>query len=163
MNLEKGKEIFFEFSGNRFYIDRECPGEYKKCKVPKNIEQQWVEEIKADLLSEIKVQKGYYKVALINRYIPLLNNESAIDFLIEILRGKDLDTFSMIILLESLKQYLSHNLSEATAQKIKNALVSGKKIVLTQKIKIDDQYKSLSYMADYDFSNENILERINRI
>lgn len=28
---------------------------------------------------------------------------------------------------------------------------------------IDNQYKSLPYMADYDFTNENILKRINNI
>lgn len=163
MDLEKGRQIFFRFRGSRFYIDRECPDEYKKCAVPKSIEQQWVEEIKIDLLSKIKAQKGCCRVALVNRYIPLLDNELAVEFLIEELNKKDLDTFSMIILLERLKQYLSCNLSEATAKKVENTLAFCKKIMLTQKIEIDDQYKSLSYMADYDFFNENILKRINRI
>ena len=53
MDLEKGKQIFFRFNGSRFHIDRECPDEYKKCGVPKNVEQQWLEEIKIDFLKNI--------------------------------------------------------------------------------------------------------------
>lgn len=163
MNIEKGKQIFFEFSGNHFHIDRECPDEYKKCGVPKDVEQQWLDEIKTDLLSKIKVSKGHAQVVLINRYISLLANELAVEFLIRVLKQTDLDTFSRIILLETLKQYLSCGLSEVMVEEIENILAYGKKIMLTQKITIDDQYKSISYMADYDFSDENILKRINRI
>lgn len=159
MDLEKGKQIFWEFSGNRFHIDRE---EYKKCEVPKNTEQQWLNEIKIDLLSKIKVSKGSAKLYGF-RYIPFLDTESAIDFLIAVLKQKDLDTFSTIILSEKLKQHLSCDLSEVTAKKIKSTLAFGKEKMLTQKIEIDDRYKSLSYMADYDFSDENILKRIRRI
>lgn len=65
MDLEKGKQIFWEFSGNRFHIDRE---EYKKCEVPKNTEQQWLNEIKIDLLSKIKVSKGSDQVVWISLY-----------------------------------------------------------------------------------------------
>lgn len=97
------------------------------------------------------------------RYIPFLDTESAIDFLIAVLKQKDLDTFSTIILSEKLKQHLSCDLSEVTAKKIKSTLAFGKEKMLTQKIEIDDRYKSLSYMADYDFSDENILKRIRRI
>lgn len=163
MDLEKGKQIFLKFGGSRFHIDRECPDEYKKCRVPKNIEQQWLEEIKSDLLLNIKVKKGCSKVTLINHYITLLDDEMAIEFLIEIINQKDLDTFSNIILMESLKRYLSSDISNAIAEKIKNTLVSEKMVMLTRKIEIDDQYKALPYMADYDFSNENILKRINGI
>lgn len=35
MDLEKGKQIFLKFGVSRFHIDRECPDEYKKCRVPK--------------------------------------------------------------------------------------------------------------------------------
>ena len=163
MDLEKGKQIFFRFNGSRFHIDRECPDEYKKCGVPKSIEQQWLEEIKINLLRKINIEKGSSKVVLINNYIQLLDNKLAIEFLIEVLNQEDLDTLSMIILLERLKQYLNYNLSEETREKIKNIILALKKTMLTQKIEIDNKYKELSYMNGYDFSNENIIKRIKKI
>lgn len=131
--------------------------------MPKDVEQQWLDEIKKDLLSKSKDSKGHAQVVLLNRYIPLLANELAVEFLIGVLKQTELDTFSRIILLETLKQYLSCDLSEVMVKEIESILAYGKKIMLTQKITIDDQYKSISYMADYDFSDENILKRINRI
>ena len=46
MDLEKGKRIFFKFNGSHFYLDRECYDAYNKCDILKEIEQQWIEEIK---------------------------------------------------------------------------------------------------------------------
>lgn len=163
MDLEKGKRIFFRFNGSCFHIDRDCPDEYKKCGVPKDIEQQWLEEIKINFLTNINVEKGCSKVILINNYIQLLDNESAVDFLIEILNQMELDTFSMIIVLETLKQYLSYSISEKQKERINSSLILFKNVMLSQKIEVDDKYKGLSYMNNYDFSDENVIKRINRI
>lgn len=163
MDLEKGKQIFFRYKGSRFHIDRECPKEYKQCKVPKDIEQQWLEEIKINLLREINIEKGHNKVILINHYIQLLDNESAVHFVIEILNQTDLDTFSMIILAETLKHYISTDISEQLKQEINNLLLILKKIMLNGEIKIDESYKKNPYMKDYDFTKENTIKRINKL
>ena len=47
MNIKKGKEIFFKYHGSQFYIDRELGDEYKKCRIPKFMEEQWLKEISA--------------------------------------------------------------------------------------------------------------------
>ncbi len=163
MDLEKGKQIFFRYNGSRFHIDRECPNEYKQCKVPKDIEQQWLEEIKINLLREISIEKGYNKVILINHYIQLLDNESAVHFVIEILNQTDLDTFSMIILAETLKHYISTDISKQLKQEINKLLLILKKIMLNGEIKIDESYKKNPYMKDYDFTKENTIKRINKL
>lgn len=163
MNLEKGKQIFFRFNGSRFHIDRECYNEYKKCGIPKEIEQQWLEEIKINFLTNISVEKGYYKVGLINNYIQLLDNTSAVSFLIKILNQADLDTFSMLILAETLKNYLSAYVSEQLKEEINKLLLMLKKLMLDNEIKIDESYKKNRYMKDYDFTKENIIKRIKKI
>ena len=163
MNLEKGKQIFYRFNGSRFHIDRECYDEYKKCGIPKEIEQQWLEEIKINFLTNISVEKGYYKVVLINNYIQLLDNTSAVSFLIKILTQADLDTFSMLILAETLKNYLSSYVSEQEKEEINKLLLMLKKLMLDNEIKIDESYRKNRYMKDYDFTKENIIKRIKKI
>ena len=163
MDLEKGKQIFFRFNGSRFHIDRECPDEYKKCGVPNSVEKQWLEEIKIDFLKNISVESGHSKVILINNYIQLLDNESAVHFVIEVLNQTDLDTFSMIILAETLKHYKSAYISERLKQEINKLLLLLKKIMLNGEIKIDDSYKKDPYMKDHDFTKENIINRINKL
>lgn len=163
MDLEKGKQIFFKYDGSHFNIDTECPKEYKKCEIPKEIEQQWLEEIKDNFLKSIDVEKGSHRVALINRYIQLLDNTSAVYFLIEMLNKKDLDTFSMIILAESIKHYLSLNISDGLKEKINILLLQLKDVMLSGEIKIDECYKKAWYMKDYDFSTANIVKRINKL
>lgn len=163
MDLEKGKQIFFRFNGSRFHIDRECQDEYKKCRVPKNIELEWLEEIKINFLNKISVEKGNDKVVLINNYIQLLDNSSAVCFLLKILKLNDLDTFSMIILAETLKHYLSSYVSDSLKKEINNLLLLLKKMMLNNEIKIDASYKKNPYMKDYDFTEENIIKRIKNI
>ena len=48
-------------------------------------------------------------------------------------------------------------------EKIEAKVKVYKDIALKQEIVIDDYYKKLSYMKDYDFSPENIIKRITEI
>jgi len=163
MDLKKGKQIFFKYSGSRFHIDRECPNEYKQCRVPKDVEKQWLEEIKINSLRKIRVVRGHNKVILINHYIQLLDNKSAVRFLIDILNQIDLDTFSMIILAETLRHYVSRNIPESLKQESNKLLLILKKKMLNGEIEVDETYKKNPYMKDYDFTKENIIKRINKL
>ena len=163
MNLKKGKQIFFKYNGSRFHIDRECPNEYKQCGVPKDVEQQWLEQIKIISLRNISVERGYNKVILINHYIQLLDNESSVRFLIDILNKTELDTFSMISLAETLRHYISRNIPEQLKQESEKLLLILKKKMLNGEIEVDDTYKKNPYMKDYDFTKENIIKRINKL
>lgn len=163
MDFKKGKQIFFKYNGSRFHIDRECPNEYKQCRVSKDIEQQWLEEIKINLLRNITVERGYNKVISINHYIQLLDNKSAVLFLIDILNQTNLDTFSMIILAETLRHYVSGYVPEQLKQESKTLLLILKQKMLNGEIEIDESYKKDLYMKDYDFTKENIIKRINKL
>lgn len=162
MDLEKGKRIFYMCNGSHFFIDREYPKEYKKCRVPKEIEEQWLEEIKNNFLTNIDVKKGADRVTYISYYIHLLDGASAVRFLFEILKKTDFDTFSLIILAETLK-HLSKDVSEQLKEEINNLLLKLKKMMLSNEIIIDESYKRKPGMKDYDFSNENVIRRINKI
>lgn len=163
MDLEKGREIFFKYNGSRFYIDRECPNEYKKCGIPLEIEKQWLEEIKHDLLVKVKELKGAYRMQAINDYIQISDFASSICLLSEILLESGVDTFSSIILLETLKQYLRRNISDNLKRDIEKTIIDSKKKLLEKEISVDDSYKNLNYMIDYDFSKDSIMNRINKL
>lgn len=163
MDLKKGKQIFFKYNGSHFHIDRECPNEYKQCRVPKDVEQQWLEEIKINSLRNISVERGHNKVILINHYIQLLDNNSAVRFLIDSLNQTYLDTFSMIILAETLRHYVSKNIPEQLKQESNKLLLMLKKKMLNGEIEVDETYKKNPYMKDYDFTKENIIKRINKL
>ena len=96
-------------------------------------------------------------------YQKILINNGAVHFVIEVLNQTDLDTFSMIILAETLKHYKSAYISERLKQEINKLLLILKKIMLNGEIKIDESYKKNPYMKDYDFTKENIINRINKL
>ena len=74
-----------------------------------------------------------------------------------------LDTFSMIILAETLKHYISTDISEQLKQESNKTLLILKKLMLNSEIRIDESYKKNPYMKDYDFTKENISRRINKL
>lgn len=114
-------------------------------------------------MKNISVERGFQRVTFVNRYIQLLDNSSAVCFLIKFLSETDLDTFSMIILSETLKHYLSLSISDNLKKKIEKLLFKLKKYMLDNEIKIDASYKKNPYMKDYDFSKIMLIERINRL
>lgn len=162
-NFEKAKEIFYANSGSHFRMwQNGVITEYEKYMVPKSIENMWLSEIKKSILAKIKLSNNHQKVILINSYVHLLDNISAIEFLINTLDEYCGDTFSFIILIENLKQFYN-KVNNDLKEKIKSKIIKYKCEVLNQKIIIDDYYKTLSYMRDYDFSLEGIIERINKL
>ena len=101
MEIEKCKQIFFKYNGSHFHIDRELGDEYRKCKIPKEIEDQWLEEIKKVLYGKVLKTKGNERISAMTDYIQIISDEDAIKFLINILHHVELDTFSSIIIVES--------------------------------------------------------------
>jgi hypothetical protein len=163
MEIEKCKQIFFKYNGSHFHIDRELGDEYRKCKIPKEIEDQWLEEIKKVLYGKVLKTKGNERISAMTDYIQIISDEDAIKFLINILHHVELDTFSSIIIVESLKDYLHKNIDSILKQSIKNEINMTKEKILNNKVIIDDSFKKLPYMKDYDFSDNAIVDRINKI
>ena len=162
-NYKEAQIIFFSHGGNYFHMwQDDVLTEYEKYKVPKTIENMWLNDIKESLLSRIKSSNNPEKLIFIGEYINLIDYASAVNFLINTLDNYCGDTFSFIILIEKLKD-ISHKVNNDLKEKIEAKVKVYKDIALKQEIVIDDYYKKLSYMKDYDFSPENIIKRINEI
>ena len=159
-DIEKGKEIFFKYNGSIMHIEREMGAEYKKCGVPKELEKKWLDEIIKSLRNELCNSKGNDRIVLINSYIQLLNANEATEFLIDFLSKTELDTFSLLIICETLKQYSEKDISLILKNKVSCELSVLKENMLKNKISVDSSFKELSYMKDYDFSDNSIIERI---
>lgn len=162
-NYKEAQIIFFSHGGNHFHMwQDDVLAEYEKYKVPKTIENMWLNDIKESLLSKIKSTNNPEKLIFIGEYINLLDYASAVDFLINTLDNYCGDTFSFIILIEKLKD-ISNKVNNDLKEKIEAKVKVYKDLALKQEIVIDDYHKKLPYMKDYDFSPENIIKRINEI
>ena len=162
--MEEAKQIFYNCLGSHVSIDRNFGDYYKKFNVPIEIENEWKQNILNDLKKKVNAENAYPKIKAAEAYVQLIDATEAVTFLIDILKNAVLDTFSVILILENLKRYMLHyktyHLSVENAVFIKQTIEKYKTIIMTQKIKIDDSYKKLSFMKNYDFSNENVLRRI---
>lgn len=164
MNIEEGKRIFYQYNGSKMYIDREVGKAYRKCEVPFYMEELWKEDIMQSLRKQIEQSKGSELISTLISYTQLLSTQEAIDCITEVLSDRQLDTFSRIILCESLKQLIRY---PDIDNEIKNSIVailkSNKEIMLSDSITIDDSYIHDWRMRNYDFSESNIIRRINEI
>ena len=174
IDLVNGKKVFFDYEGNLFSINREVP-EYRHYNVPKDVEDVWKQTIVNNLLEEIKKTKGYEKSSKVTKLIAIYGHYNNIQLLEELLDDNTLDTFSKILYLEGLnREKLGVNISikykilkiddpklyiEALNEKISNY----KSILLNTPITIDESFKQNYALKYYDFSDENIIRRIENI
>lgn len=160
-NLEKGKDLFFQYNGSIMSLDREGLGtEYRNCNIPKEIESQWKTEIRIGLQEEIKDYNGEKKVTAILKLMQISDFPDRLNFLITILNDIELDSFSRIIICESLVNE-KKNIDNPVIKKIIDENVDSNKLkLLNDTITIDESYKNASYMKKYDFSIENLKKRI---
>lgn len=163
MNLDKGKRIFYKYYGNHFYIDRETGNEYKKCKIPAEIEKEWLLEIKKQLEDIIYNSDNrtstYY---LMTFYLELLSVDEALCFARELLNKKNYDTFSVLIILEYFKG-ISRNVNNKTFTEINSFIDSNKRLLLAKEIVVDNLYKQAKTMRGYDFSCNALIDRIKNL
>ncbi len=102
--MNRAKELFLKYSGNRFYMDREGDGaEYDRYHVPKETEEMWAEEyISAFLLSEMNGRdaiRAYSTAAeLLNRFVP---DERWTGCLYYPLRAEHLDDATALYMLQT--------------------------------------------------------------
>ena len=164
MDVEKGKTIFYKYNGSIVSIEREVGDEYAKCKIPNDVEAIWRKDIMERLLEKIGNSHGADKFSHICGYAQLLSDEQAVDFLLHIINNDNLDTFTCLLLCESLKRYLGSAFVDETRKgKILSVLDDRRDKMTHTKIAIDGSYMNKSYMEDYDFSEENIKSRIRRL
>lgn len=164
MDVEKGKTIFYKYNGSIVSIEREVGDEYAKCKIPSDVEAIWQKDIMEELLKKIGKSHGADKFSHICECVQLLSEEQAVDFLLHIINNDNLDTFTCLLLCESLKRYLgSAFVDEMRKGEILSVLDDRRDKMTHVKIVVDGSYMNKSYMKDYDFSEENIKSRIRRL
>jgi len=159
LEYEKGKQIFFACNGSHFFIDREFGDQYGKCRIPREIEIAWREEIKEKLLARIASEKGSQRVWSIFAYVDLLSVHEAVDFLVQCIHAEEQDTFSLLLLAEHLPRYLRYA-DEAMKSRIKEELLALQNTLLHRPVTVDGSYDREKWNIDEALSEESIRHRI---
>lgn len=102
MNIELGKKIFFKCYGNAFDIQREYGKEYKKCKIPRKYEIEWLDEIKNQLYEAINNFSGNKRYSNFIKLCDIISLNAAIELTCKFLES-NLDYFERLLYTEYLK------------------------------------------------------------
>ena len=158
-NIRAGKTMFFRFHGNTHHMWQEGVYEdYKRLKIPVELENKWREELFEDLKKQFLNKKSIHdKVIGIGNLLDLGVMTDSVVSIIECLLREKIDTFSKLLLCEELKRIPCENEEK---KRIISILENQKQHMLSEDITVDEKYLHLSYMKDYDFSNSNIKKRI---
>lgn len=153
MNIELGKSIFFKCHGNAFTIDREYGKEYKKCKVPKEYEIEWLEEIQKELYQTLCNTKGDMRFSTFVILSDIIHLTDAIELTCKLLNS-NLDYFERLLYTEYLKQ-----LNKRAKKSELEQIINENKLILKRNINFVKRDSK-----KYIYVNENgIEERINRL
>ncbi len=167
IDIIKGKAIFYKYKGSKFNISRDLGDEYKKCYIPEEIEDEWKKDIISNLMTEIKKEVGSLRIEAISAFIQINSPNDSISMLFEVLKCDNLDTFSTIIVCEFLKNFIDTNrnflINKEQTTHIEKILETKKRKMLSSQINIDSSFIMLPYMKDYDFSEQNIVNRIQKL
>lgn len=152
-----GRNLFFRFYGNIYYMMQEgVYDEYKKLKIPKEIESMWRQELFEDTKRKLDNETSIYKkVVLVGDLLNFGINANCVTCIIVNLLSGEIDTFSRILLCEELKRCFYY---EKKTSKLSTILEMQKKKMLSENITVDEKY--LTNMLGYDFSDSNIKKRI---
>lgn len=154
------RKLFFRFYGNPHYMLQEgIYNEYKKLKIPKEIEKIWRQELFEDTKKQLHNETSIYeKIILLGNLLNYgVNTDVVVSIIVDLLNS-EIDTFSKILLCEELKRCF-HN--EKNTSNLIEILEMQKKNMLSKDITVDEKY--FSNMLGYDFSDCNIRKRINAL
>lgn len=157
----EAKEIFYGCYGSRSSIDKEYGKLYSKYNVPKEIEEIWLKDIKSILKEKICQSSSAEQHRYVTYLCDISEISENIDLLL-ILLQQDIDSFTRLLYCEKLISLIKKT-NNATYNKIRKIIIDQRKIILSNISDIDDSYKKLSYMKDYDFSVGNLIKRIDRL
>ena len=156
------KKMYYSCFGSKFCIDREYGKEYRKYNVPEKLEKEWSEDIKLSLLYQINNSYGQEQHELVTNLCCSLSDEESVSILMEML-NKDQDSFSKLLYCEQLKDLMHKISNNELCEIISRIIANQKKLILMEISNIDERYKTLYYMKDYDFSENALLARARRL
>ena len=100
-------------------------------------------------------------------FVQINSADEAIKMLFEVLKCDNLDTFSTILICERLKNFIDINrrflIKKTQIADIISVLENEKRKMLSSQIIIDKSFMMLPHMQDYDFSERNIINRIQNL
>lgn len=167
IDLAKGKAIYYKYKGDKFGISKDLGEEYNKCHIPKEIEQEWKEDIICALINDIKNETGSLRIDAFMAFVQIVSIDDALSCIFEILNSNSLDTFSTILICEYLKRFIEESrqflITDEQKKYIRQLLERKKSELLSSQITIDSSFKLLPYMKNYDFSEESIVSRIQNL
>lgn len=165
-DLKQAELLFFRYGGNKFVMyQNDDLKKYEGYHIPKEIEDQWLEIIFKDYVTEVENYSNSLDLIInISSLVNLGIKESeTISLIISILNTKLLDSFTAISICEEMKKIIKSSKSSDNISLIKNEITINHDKLLSAPITIANEHSSLSYMKDYDFSDENIKKRISTL
>lgn len=162
-DLRQAKLIFFRYGGNKYAMHKEGElSKYEKFNVSIETESRWISEIFDSYLERIYQSKsGFDKKMLLSMLINLDTEEDlTIATTIKVLNQEKMDSFSVILICEILKNKIKSLKKSNNISLVKEELKRQSLILLNTPITIDTKYIESPYMKDYDFSDKNIKLRI---
>ena len=134
MNYDCAKKMYYSCYGSKFCIDREYGKEYRKYKVPKELEKKWLEDIRCRLLDQIDNSYGQEQHELVTNLCLSLSNEESASILIEVLQ-KNQDSFTKLLYCEQLKDLAGKILDDKLCDQIRKVIVYQKKTYIARYLK----------------------------
>ena len=171
LSFDEAKKLFFEYNGSKMDIEHDLGDVYNDCKIPWDVELQWLQEIKQNLYNQIHCEKGNALYTAIDRYCNLLKPVDANTFLTAFLFDNTMDSYTRLLLCELMKRNLK-SINERSLFKKNDdkkrlfidAICDNKNLLLNSQITVDPsykaEYKKFSPMIRYDFSESDIKKRI---
>lgn len=158
ISLAEAKQMFFRCEGSIMGIDRDFGDAYRKCRVPKELENQWREELINSYKEKIPDLSGQKQTNTVMALSNLLEPDEGTQYLVAFLKTTELDSFSRLVLCEWLKDLLQRVKGDQSL--FIDAIRDNKKILMNSPITIDSSYIESPAMVGYDFSESYQKKRI---
>ena len=164
-NLKKGELLFFKHNGDfTQMIEMGDYLTYKKLNIYQEKEDEWYELIVNDLIDKIfKEKKVINVVCLVNQLVFIGKFENKVIQTLINLLNEDYDTYTKLLFLEELNLIKKRIKSNHNANNLESIITKYKNMLLKNKFFVSDDWLQLEHLKDYDFSKENIKNRIMKL
>jgi|GEM_PF-1134970 len=162
-NEELGKKLFYECYGSKVCLDRNFGKEYARCNISKDLEIKWKKDILEMLEEQITVLDGNSKTSAIIYYLQIVSQEKQINKLVEILKERNLDSFSRLLISEMLSEIYDKSSNTLNKMYIKKVIDDNIQILKNAKIIIHESYKKSEFLDEKHFSEDAVKSPIKKI
>jgi len=167
---QEAKNIFLKYKCSHFFLARE--GDYEKYKaynVPKRLENEWIDEQRAEKIKLLETETNNDRIShlvfdiemTIGQYCP---NADPLYYLKNYITEKktQFDSFTLILISESILRAVEEYGKNTSYDKMKLDYIREYMLDLLNELLISPitVSKDYDYMIHYDFSEENLRNRI---